>query len=122
MNRAHGGTLIDRTVSGAESEELKRLVRTLPRLTISAREANDLELIGNGALSPLTGFMRREQYGRVIEDMYLTDGIPWTIPVTLSVSEAELPLEGTSVALYDESDELRGMLDVEEVFSYDARR
>jgi sulfate adenylyltransferase len=114
---AHGGVLIDRSVAtGAERLELTARAKYLPQLHLSAREIADLELIGSGALSPLTGFMQRADYERVLYDMRLAGGLPWALPVTLAAETEELPLEGRSAGLYDSTGLLRGVMEIAEIF------
>jgi sulfate adenylyltransferase len=111
--RPHGGELVDRTGERPDG------VEGLERVTITSREASDLDMLASGALSPLEGFMGREDYERVVEDMHLTSGLPWALPVCLAVSSAP---SVDRVALADESGRLLAVLDVEEVFSYDKQR
>lgn len=118
----HGGRLIDRTVSGDEAAALRERARELPALRLSARQLSDLNLIANGAFSPLEGFMTRDEYERVVDEMRLANGAPWTIPVTLAVNVDDAPAEGSEVALYGADGALRGTMDVREVFGYDKSR
>lgn len=123
MIAPHGGTLINRTVESPEAErKLREEAKGLRRLTLTGRELNDLALIGNGALSPLTGFMAREDYDRVVTSMRLANGLPWTIPVVLAVDREEAPSPGARAALYDQENELRGVIEVREVFEHDKQR
>lgn len=118
----HGGKLINRMADTPQAEtELREAARSLRRLTLTGRELNDLALIGNGALSPLTGFMGRKDYESVVPTMRLANGLPWSIPVVLAVDREEAPTPGTRAALYDAEGELRGVIDVEEVFEYDKK-
>jgi sulfate adenylyltransferase len=120
MIAPHGGKLINRIADTPQGEqELREAAQGLRRLTLTGRELNDLALIGNGALSPLTGFMRRADYESVVPTMRLANGLPWSIPVVLAVDREEAPTAGTRAALYDGEGELRGIIDVEEVFEYD---
>lgn len=118
----HGGRLVDRTVRGDEAEELRARARELPALRLSARQVSDLELIANGAFSPLEGFLGRADYERVVAEMRLANGLPWTIPVTLAVDADDAPVVGASVALCDPAGTLRGVLQVQDVFGYDKAR
>src|ERR1700741_4352509 len=84
---AHGGRLINRELAGVERETLLERVPAMPRVTLRAREISDLEMIANGAFSPLEGFMCEDDYIAVRGNMHLASGLPWTIPVTLSTGE-----------------------------------
>jgi len=118
----HGGTLIDRMVHGKEADEMRQRAGTLPALRLSGRQLSDLELIANGAFSPLTGFMARADYERVVTEMALSDGLPWSIPVTLAVDSASAPPEGADVALYGPQGALCGTMRAQSVYGYDKRR
>jgi sulfate adenylyltransferase len=112
----HGGELIDRTVSGDEAAALAAEAESLPRVRMSDKQTADLDMIASGALSPLTGFMTRADYDASVEDMHLANGLPWAMPVTLSVSDAP---DADRLALESADGELLAVLDVEEVFSVD---
>ena len=109
----HGGTLVDRTGDRPDG------VQALEVVTLTSRELSDLDMIASGALSPLEGFIGREDYDSVLETMQLADGLPWALPVCLAVDE--LP-SGDRVALADGSGRLVAVLDVEETFPYDKER
>jgi sulfate adenylyltransferase len=111
--RPHGGELVDRT--GDRPDGLD----SLEVLTLTPRELSDLEMIATGALSPLMGFLGRDDYERVLDDMHLTNGLPWALPVCLAVTDAPA---GDRVALADESGRKLAVLEVEEVFDYDKER
>jgi sulfate adenylyltransferase len=123
MIAPHGGKLINRTADTPDAQrELRETAQGLRSLTLTGRELNDLALIANGALSPLLGFMTREDYDPVVTTMRLAAGLPWSIPVVLAVDREEAPTTGTRAALYDGNGELRGIIDVEDVFEYDKSR
>src|SRR5213592_1117973 len=103
----HGSELVDRT--GARPDDLD----SLETLTLTSRELSDLDMLASGALSPLTGFMGREDYESVLETMRLANGLPWSLPVCLSVAFAP---SGDRVALADESGKPYAVLEVDEVF------
>lgn len=123
MIAPHGGKLIHRTADSPEIDrELRDESKGLRALTLSGRELNDLALIANGACSPLTGFMTREDYEPVVDTMRLANGLPWSIPVVFAVGREEAPTPGSRAALYDGEGELRGVIEVEDVFEYDRAR
>jgi sulfate adenylyltransferase len=109
----HGGRLVDAT--GERPERVDRL----ERVTLTEREASDLDMLACGALSPLDGFIDRDDYESVLERMRLADGLPWSLPVTLAVARAP---RGDRVALCDSAGELLAELQVSDVFPYSAER
>ncbi len=120
----HGGRLINRLVPQEGRNDARRLASSLKKLHLSRRQLSDLDLIGIGALSPLEGFMGEADYTRVVGEMHLASGLPWSIPVTLAVGEgqaASLKL-GEEVALADEHGDLRGLMQVQEKFPYDQKQ
>ncbi|MGH3057413.1 MAG: sulfate adenylyltransferase [Gaiellaceae bacterium] len=109
----HGGELAPRAgerPAGLDSLEV---------VTLTSRELSDLDMLASGALSPLRGFMGKEDYESVVESMRLADDLPWALPVCLAVKEAPA---GDRVALADESGRALAVLDVEEVYAYDKER
>lgn len=117
----YGGLLVQSFLSVEERARLAERADTLPRLSISASELLDLELISSGAFSPLTGFMTQPVYASVLANSVLPDGRPWGLPVTLAVNrEAALSIRsGQEAALY-RGDEWVGVMLVEEIFAWDA--
>ena len=109
----HGGELVER--SGQPPDDLEQL----ERVTLTRREVADLDMLASGALSPLTGFMDREDYERVVEEMRLAGGLPWALPVCLAVPAAP---HGDRVALADEDGRLLAVLEVEDVYPYEKER
>jgi sulfate adenylyltransferase len=111
--RPHGGRLVNRLGERPEG------VESLELLTLTSREVSDLEIIATGALSPLEGFMGRDDYERVVDEMRLANDLPWSLPVCLAVDSAP---RGDRVALADESGRLLAVLDVDDVYAYDKDR
>ena len=84
----HGGTLVDRTLSGNERRDAFENAHALPRVELSERAIADLECIATGVYSPLEGFMTETDYAAVVENKRLPSGLAWTIPVALQLDEA----------------------------------
>ena len=76
-------------------------------------------MLASGALSPLEGFMGKDDYERVVTEMHLANGLPWSLPVCLAV---ECGAAGDRVALADEEGRPLAVLEVDEVYSYDKQR
>jgi sulfate adenylyltransferase len=121
---AHGGRLVNRELTGIERETLLERVPAMPSIVLNAREVSDLEMIANGGLSPLDGFMSEPDYIAVRGNKHLASGLPWTIPITLSVSDDSHTAygEGKDVALYESADHLLGVLHIQQKFRYDKQR
>jgi sulfate adenylyltransferase len=109
----HGGELVERAGERPDGVDGLETVR------LTSRELSDLDMLASGALSPLTGFMGRDDYERVVDDMHLTSRLPWALPVCLAVEQAP---NGDRVALADESGRLLAVLEVEDAFEYDKER
>src|SRR5205809_1796707 len=104
-----GGALVSR-----RSDLTSRDLESLPSVQMDAVTEADLELIADGAYSPLTGFMSRDDYDSVVDHAALGDGNPWTLPVTLPV-DADVARElsqGSTVTLRDTAGVARGTLEV----------
>ncbi|MBI3661471.1 MAG: sulfate adenylyltransferase [Acidobacteria bacterium] len=120
-NRPHGGKLINRVLEGPARDELLARAEKLPRVPLNARQLSDVELIGIGAFSPLDGFMGKRDYDSVVNEERLANRLPWTIPVTLAVEEAQAKslFGAQEVALTDGNNQIMAVMQLEEVFRYD---
>jgi sulfate adenylyltransferase len=114
----HGGELVNRTVKGDEAAALREEAKGLPRVHMTEKQTADLDMIASGALSPLTGFMVQADYDRVVEEMHLENGLPWALPVTLSVPERPA---GDRLALEGYEGDLLAVIDVADVFEADRK-
>jgi sulfate adenylyltransferase len=116
----HGGQLINRVATPAERAEFLEQAGHLPRVQLDERATSDLVMIAIGGFSPLKGFLEQADYEKVVEDMRLTNGLPWSIPVTLSVSEevAEPLQEGSWVRLDDGTGQFVGVLELTQKYHY----
>ena len=111
--RPHGGLLVDRTGPRPDNFD------SLEQIPLTSRELSDLDMLASGALSPLEGFMGRDDYERVLEDMRLAKGIPWALPVCLAVDHEP---KGDEVTLTDEAGKPLAVLEVDETYEYDKER
>ena len=127
--KPHGGSLVNLLLDEDAAEALKEESGGFASITLSQRQLCDLELLLNGAFSPLTGFMTRAQYDPVVESMSLPDGILWPLPIVLDVPQAfaEKLTGGDRVALrqvrlgraYDGTVEVLSGLDAGETIAAD---
>ena len=85
----HGGHLIERKLAGGERDRALEAAASLSTLTLSDRNLHDLECIATGIYSPLEGFVGEEDYHTIVNDMRLSEGHAWSIPISLQVSDQE---------------------------------
>ena len=117
----HGGQLVDLLADEQRSAELKQQSLEWPSLDLTDRHLRDLELLLNGAFSPLQGFMTRADYQPVLETMRLASGEIWPIPIQLDVkAELAATLEvGMKLALRDPEGVMIAVLHVEDLWQPD---
>src|SRR5579872_5200204 len=117
----HGGELRVNMAGETERVSLREHARSLPKVVVGSRQLADLEMLAIGAYSPLGGFMNKSDYLSVVNDMHLHNGLPWSVPITLSTTlEQAIRLkEGSQIALTDEQGTLQAVMTVEEKFDYD---
>lgn len=117
----HGGTLVDRFLTGAALDEAKKKAATLPKVKVDAYAAFDIDGIAKGIFSPLTGFMNEEQTRSVMDRMILRPGVVWSIPILLSVSQetADATPLNSEVAIEDDRGEVVAIMTVSDKFSID---
>jgi len=122
LNPPCGGRLVDLLVAEEERPALLSRASRLPSITLTDRNLNDLELLATGAFSPLPTFLGKADYDRVLDEMRLSDGTLWPIPVTLAAPD-DIPLSpGLEIALRDAKHEILAILAVREIFEWDRRR
>lgn len=120
----HGGQLVHRVATGDAAAAIAARLPGLPRLALGTRSLANLDLLANGAFSPLDGFLGQTDYESVLDGLRLRSGLPWSIPITLPVTAqqaAPLPA-GTEVALSDEAGHVVGLLNLQEAYERDPQR
>ena len=115
----YGGKLIDLRVSPEKLEDRKTYAGTLPSIQISDRAQCDLELLAVGAFSPLDRFMGEADLKKVVEEMRLTSGHIFPMPITLPISEDADVEIGKDIALRDSNNRILAIMTVEEKYAWD---
>ncbi len=119
----HGGKLVDRLATPEEKQDFLSKADSLPRVQLDQRATSDLVMIAIGGFSPINGFMGQNDYLGVVKEMRLASGLPWSVPVTLSVaSEVAEPLDiGSLIRLDNPDGKFIGVLQLTEKYSYDKK-
>ncbi len=115
----YGGQLVDLLVPPEEADELKAYANRLPSIQLSMRAECDLELLAVGAFSPLDRFMGQEDHRRVLDEMRLTSGHVFPIPITLPVNPGPAIRLDQDIALRNAKNELLAVMTVEEIYEWD---
>ncbi len=115
----YGGKLTNLLVAGEEREDILSRAAMLPRLQLTQRNLCDLEMLASGAFSPLTRFLGREDYRRVLAEMRLADGTLFPIPITLAVEPRPDIVLGAEISLVDQHNDLLAIMQVEEMYEWD---
>ena len=120
----HGGKLVCRIPERKVCMEYHRRALRYPKIALDSSLQSDLLLLATGAYSPLEGFMGEKDYLSVLENMCLSNRLPWTLPVVLPLEdyEARRIKVGDSVALIDKLDQVLGILHVTEKYRRDKRK
>jgi sulfate adenylyltransferase len=109
-------------LSGAALADAQKKAKGLKKIPMTSRETSDLIMMGIGAFTPLEGFMGREDWKGVCDDMKMASGLFWPIPITLSAEEdvAASVSIGDEVALWDtETETIMGSMIVKEKYTID---
>src|SRR5436853_167352 len=83
----HGGALLNLIVRPERRMELQSAARDWPSWDLTRRQLCDLELLLNGAFSPLDGFLTRRDYESICAHRRLASGVLWPIPIVLDITE-----------------------------------
>jgi sulfate adenylyltransferase len=109
--------------SPARRRQLQALAPSLADWIPTERPRCDLDLLMTGAMSPLPGFLGRDDYESVLDRMRLADGTLWPMPITLDVPAdvAARLSPGDGLALREPLGSLLGVLWVDDVWAADFR-
>jgi sulfate adenylyltransferase len=125
----HGGldSPVNRTLKLNRRAALLSEAAGMPRITVTKADLATVYRIADGTLSPLTGFMTKEQYDRVLDERCVLsrgDRYAWTIPLSLPVTDAEAAKlkVGATAALVDVDGAVVGVIEVGSVFDWDKAR
>ena len=117
----HGGELKQLYLGEAAAEAEKKAAQKYKSWDLGERQLCDLELILNGAFSPLEGFLGKDDYEHVLRDMRLKSGVIWSIPINLDISKAfaDTIKVGESIALRDQEGVLIATLQIQDIWTPD---
>jgi sulfate adenylyltransferase len=117
----HGGELKNLYLDEAGVKAEKARARDLPSLDLNMRQLCDIEMLLNGAFSPLEGFLDEKDYKSVVKDMRLASGVIWPMPINLDVKPefADKVKVGDDIALRDGEGVLIAIMKIGSVYRPD---
>lgn len=121
MIEPHGNILINRVLKSKDAEQAKQKAKDLKSVTINAEMIKNVKNIARGVYSPLTGFMVKQDFESVVNNMTLANGVVWPIPFVLDVNEkmAANLSNGEQIALVDENKNPIALMNVHDKYEYD---
>lgn len=115
----YGGKLVNLMVPESDVEALSDDAARLPIIRLSDRSMHDLELLAVGAFSPLDQFMGQADYQSVLDNMRLTNGHVFPMPITLPIDDDVEVSVGQEVALRSPNNDLLAIMKIEEIYEWD---
>ncbi len=106
----------------AERTEERKRADKLRKIPLDSRAVSDVLMLAMGAYTPLDGFVGHDDWRGSCQDMKLTSGVFWPIPITLSATRelAGSIHPGEEVALIDtETGATLALMEVKEKYSID---
>lgn len=113
----HGGKLVQSYLPEEPYEDI------LHEIPLDETALSDLELIGIGAYSPISGFLTEVDYQQVVETLRLRNGNVWSIPITLPIAKEKTGdvKKGFKCRLVYKG-ETYGLIEVEDIYEPDKQK
>ncbi len=115
----YGGSLVDLMVPAEARDEVKARASQLSSLQLSERSVCDLELLATGAFSPLDRFMGQADHQHVLDEMRLSNGQLFPLPIPLPVDASPTLHLDCDIALRDAKNDLLAVMTIEEIYAWD---
>ncbi|MDY0131687.1 MAG: bifunctional sulfate adenylyltransferase/adenylylsulfate kinase [Desulforegulaceae bacterium] len=121
INPPYKGKLLNLTPDEDEKIKRKEKAGQLVQVALSKRSMLDFELIANGGLSPLNGFMNKKDYDLVLEKMETSTGLFWPLPICLDIDQKtyEAVKNQKQAALTDEEGFQLAIIEIEDIWKPD---
>tara|TARA_B100001094_G_scaffold226811_1_gene221304 strand:- start:1763 stop:2917 length:1155 start_codon:yes stop_codon:yes gene_type:complete len=106
-------------MEGKELEAEKLKAGSLPKVCCSSREFGDVIMLGIGGFTPLDGFMNKDNWQSVCDNMVMTNGIFWPIPITLSSDDEAINVGDEISIIYEKNNEIIATMVISEKYAID---
>jgi sulfate adenylyltransferase len=124
MIHPHGNTLVDRTISPDRSDEIRANFDNFETIELDRNLLFDFVNLAYGVYSPLQGFMDRNDFLKVINDLTLESGVAWPLPIVLDVgAEMANKIEpGERLGIRRPDGTPVGIMDIDSVYRYNKQQ
>lgn len=121
MITPHGGKLINKVLGPQEKQEILARVRAFKTLILNEENIKEAKNIGEGVFSPLSGFLRKQDFQRVLSDMRLSNNLVWPLPIVLDINESDYQKikNEKTILLCDQEQRAIALLEQIEIYDYD---
>lgn len=107
------------TLNSSERKSELKKAESLPKLMCSSREFGDVVMLGIGGFTPLDGFMNREDWQSVCDNMTMKNGLFWPIPITLSTNDKTIKEDQEVAIVYEKTNEIIATMMITEKYTID---
>ncbi len=122
MIKAHGGKLVNCVLPKKKKQQY--LKKKLHQLKLDKELTKDVHNIADGVYSPLTGFLKEQDFLTVVKNMRLANGVVWPIPIVLDINQDnyEKLKNEKEILLIDQNHQAIAVLIKLEFYQYDKEK
>lgn len=85
----HGGKLVNQVLPPEKKEVVLSKAEIFKKIVLNKEQIADVKNIAFGVYSPLTGFLKKNDFEKVVKEMRLSTGIVWPIPIVLDITKEQ---------------------------------
>lgn len=118
----HGKSELQHRVATTEQkQEILKNQHTYQTILLDQEQVKDVRNIAYGVYNPLDGFMKENDFKKVVDEMRLADGTVWPIPIVLDINEekSQQLQHEENVLLVDSFGIAVALLKLEEIYTLD---
>jgi sulfate adenylyltransferase len=97
---------------------------TFKSIVLNSRQLCDLELLLNDGFSPLKGFLNEKDYNSVLDNMRLSNGSLWPMPIVLKISNDRIEdmKHDKYLTLRDEQNNPLAIMSIDDIYKPDLEK
>lgn len=120
MINPHGGILVNQVLEPDQAQKILDNLSQYLSIELNEEQAKDVRNIATGVYSPLTGFLKKDDFLDVLKNMRLKDGTLWSVPIILDISKKYAQkIKGQNDIVLTFNKEPIAVLEDTEIYEYD---